>query len=440
MVAFFDEIIGGSNKKVVKIPYNKSQLTLEIDNPKAILTAKMHGLVPDKTPEEIITDALRNPIDSLPLCKLAEGKQVITIITSDHTRAVPSKITLPIILAELRKGNPNADIRIIIATGLHRATTALEQRAMFGDEIVDNEKIFINDANASQFVDLGGLPSGAGCEVNKLAVECDLLISEGFIEPHFFAGFSGGRKSVLPGISSKESINENHCFKAIAHPLSTTGVLKDNPVHQDMLVAAEKAKLAFILNVALNSKKQVLAAFAGDMHSAHAKGVEYVTECSVCEKVLGDIVITSNGGYPLDQNLYQTPKAMSTAALCAKPGGVIIMCAGCADGVGGENFERIMLSGDPAEIENSLSKIPPKETIPEMWNAQVLLRILLKHKVILVSDMSAEIISKMNMIAAESLAEALTLAKKLKGEDAEIVVIPDGVTVLCKDCILTPMP
>ena len=181
--------------KTISIPYYTSTLDLHVDeaNLKAVVTAKMHEYKAGKTEVELVHEALEHPIASPRLRDLAKGKQKVVLVTSDHTRAVPSKITLPILLDEIRQGNPDADITILIATGLHRPTTEEEQRRMFGDAIVDHEKIAINNAfDPDQFIHMGVLPSGADFNVNKLAAECDLLVTEGFIEPHFFAGFSGG--------------------------------------------------------------------------------------------------------------------------------------------------------------------------------------------------------------------------------------------------------
>ena len=271
-----------------------------------------------KTEVELVHEALEHPIASPRLRDLAKGKQKVVLVTSDHTRAVPSKITLPILLDEIRQGNPDADITILIATGLHRPTTEEEQRRMFGDAIVDHEKIAINNAfDPDQFVHMGVLPSGADFNVNKLAAECDLLVTEGFIEPHFFAGFSGGRKSILPGICSQETVNENHSYKAISSPYANTGVLEHNPIHEDMLAAAKMVNVQFIFNVALDGQKKIIAAWAGDLEKAHAEGVAFIRKWSQCPSITGDIVVTSNGGYPLDQNLYQSPKAVATAEACA---------------------------------------------------------------------------------------------------------------------------
>ena len=303
-------------------------------------------------------------------------------------------------------------------------------RAMFGDDIVDHERIVVNDAfKPEDFVRVCALPSGASFCVNRIAAECDLLLAEGFIEPHFFAGFSGGRKSILPGVCSEETVNENHSFQAIAHANARTGVLEQNPIHTDMIFAARAVKLAFILNVALNEQKRVIAAFAGDMEEAHETGTRFIRALSRIEPVTGDIVVTGNAGYPMDQNLYQASKSADTAECCAGEDGVIIVCASCCDGMGGEHFERLIRSGSPAEIEKALAKIPPKQTIPEQWVAQIYARIMKKHLLILVSGLEHDTVRQAGMVPADSPDEALTLAYYIKGRDASVVVIPNGISV-----------
>nr|WP_319487789.1 nickel-dependent lactate racemase [uncultured Caproiciproducens sp.] len=420
--------------KTIKIPYYTSSMDLHIEenNLEAIITAKMYESDEKRSQKEIVREALEHPIGSKKLRELAVGKNKFVLVTSDHTRAVPSKITLPILLSEIRAGSPNADITILIATGLHRETTEAEQRKMFGAFIVDHEKIAVNKAfQTKDFVYVCKLPSGANFNVNHLAMECDLLVTEGFIEPHFFAGFSGGRKSILPGICSQQTVNENHSFQAIASPYAKTGVLNHNPIHEDMVCAARAVNVQFILNVAQDSEKNIIAAFAGDLEQAHEEGCRFIRELSQCPVVTGDIVITSNGGYPLDQNLYQSPKAVATAEACAGEDGVIIMCASCIDGMGGTYFEKLIVSGTVDEIEEYLSKIPPAKTIPEQWCAQIYSRILKKHKIILVTTyLSHDLVRKANIIPASSPDEALEMAYRIKGKDAHVVVIPDGVSVL----------
>ncbi len=420
--------------KTFSIPYHTGHRKFLIPdaNIRAVLSARLHDYIPTSSQEELVRQALANPIGTPRLRELSAGKRKVVLVTSDHTRSVPSRITLPILLEEIRAGAPNADITILIATGLHRPTTVEEQKRMFGEEIVAKEKIRINNAfNPVDFVNVCRLPSGADFRVNRLAVECDLLLAEGFIEPHFFAGFSGGRKSILPGICAQETVNQNHSFQAIASPHARAGVLERNPIHEDMVYAARRVNTAFICNVALNAKKEIIAAFAGDLEQAHEAGCDFIRSQSQCEAVQGDIVITSNGGYPLDQNLYQTPKAASTAAACAGEDGVIILCAGCADGIGGEHFEELMLSGSVDEIERRLSAIAPEKTIPEQWCAQIYARILRKHPVIVCSDMlDSELIRKAHMLPARTPEEALDIAFRLKGADASVVLIPDGVSVM----------
>ena len=419
--------------KTIQLPYGHATLDLHVEEEhlEALVETKMGELEPSPSEEELVRQALAQPLGTPCLSELARGKHNIVLVTSDHTRAVPSRITLPLELAEIRRGNPDAQITILVATGLHRVTTPEEQRRMFGDKIVDEEHIVCNNAfDPTQFVDMGTLPSGASFKVNRVATECDLLICEGFIEPHFFAGFSGGRKSILPGICAEETVKENHSYQAIASPYALTGVLQHNPIHEDMVVAARRVGVAFILNVALNAKKQVIGAWAGDLEEAHAAGVDFVRTWSQCPPVVGDIVVTTNGGYPLDQNLYQSPKAVATAEACAGEDGVIIMCCSCLEGMGGSHFAELIQMGTPEEIDAYLSTIPAKQTIPEQWCPQIYARILHKHQMILVSGLEPDVVRRCNMIPAATPDEALALARQIKGPDARVVVIPDGVSVL----------
>ena len=420
--------------RTIPVPYYTGHMDLHVaeENLRAVITARGDDYDPGRSEEALVREALEHPIGTPRLRELARGKRRVTLVTSDHTRAVPSRLTLPLLLEEIRAGSPDAEITILIATGLHRPTTEAEMRKMFGDGIVDRERIAVNHAfQPEEFTPMGTLPSGAEFHVNKLAADCDLLVCEGFIEPHFFAGFSGGRKSILPGICNETTVNENHSYKAISSPWSVAGELERNPIHLDMVTAARRVNVQFILNVAQNSEKKVIGAFAGDLEEAHAAGVAFVRQLAQRPAVTGDIVVTSNGGYPLDQNLYQTPKAVSTAEACAGEDGIIIMSASCVDGMGGTFFEKLIVRGTVDEIDSYLSQIPPKETISEQWCAQIYSRILKKHRVILVTTyLDRETVERANMLHASSLDEALEMAYAIKGRDAGVVVIPDGVSVL----------
>jgi nickel-dependent lactate racemase len=422
----------------VKIPYSKGFIDLEVSDKNLIgvLESKAHHFKTEDDQVTIARKALENPIGSPRLKDLAKGKNNIVIITSDHTRPVPSKITMPLLLEEIRSGNPEADITILIATGFHRLTTTEEMINKFGEEIIKNERFINHDCrDLDSLVEVGTLPSGGKLILNKLAMEADLLISEGFIEPHFFAGFSGGRKSVLPGVASGTTVLANHCSKFIASDFARAGVLEGNPLHRDMVYAAEAANLAFILNVVIDSEKRIINAFAGHRTEAHETGCKFVSELANVQAQPADIAITSNGGFPLDQNIYQSVKGMTAAEATAKKDGIIIIAAACNDGHGGEAFYNTFLENPTAQsIMDKIMQIPMESTIPDQWESQILARILINHKVILVTDQcDPKMVTDMKMLHAYTLEEALKMAYEIKGEAATVTVVPDGVSVIVRN-------
>ena len=419
----------------VEIPYHRTRLQLDI--PEQELLGVYHSRLPEAVADENgeIERALRHPIGSRRLCDLAARSSRAVVICSDHTRPVPSKAIIPPLLAELRRNNPQIDITLLIATGFHRATTRAELAAKFGDEIVAREKIVVHDSGApKQMIEIGRLPSGGRLLINRLAAECDLLVAEGFIEPHFFAGFSGGRKSVLPGIASRETVLANHCAEFIADPGARTGNLEGNPIHRDMISAARQAKLAFIVNVVIDSSKRVVKAFAGGCEAAHAAGVEFLNRYAGVEVPAADIVITSNGGYPLDMNVYQSVKGMTAAEAVCRPGGVIIMAASCIDGHGGESFYRTLArAASPEEILKYTAEVPRHATQPDQWEFQILARILSRYHVIVVtSDCDHQMLREMMLDPAATLPEAYARAREIAGSGAKVAVIPDGVSVIAR--------
>jgi len=426
-----------NKSETIRIPYAKGymELTLDENRINGVLTSKAHEFVSNQTEEQIVLDALEHPIESKRLSELAKNSRRVLLITSDHTRPLPSKVTLPILLNELRSQNTDVEIKILIATGFHRPTTKEEMIYKFGSGIVNNEQIFNHNCNdADNLVYKGILPSGGELWLNSLIDWADLIVSEGFIEPHFFAGFSGGRKSILPGIASKSTVFSNHCSEFIASNYSRTGNLESNPIHADMLFAANAARLAFILNVVIDSNKKVIKAFAGHPEEAHKLGCEFVLQLSTVEAVNADIVITSNGGYPLDQNIYQSVKGMTAAEACVNDGGVIIIAAACSDGNGGEEFFRWFAhSSSPVEVADKIACISQDQTIADQWQAQILARVLMKCAVIVVTDMcDSSLITDMHMLHAETLEKAMEIADGLVGSDTGITVIPDGVAVIVK--------
>lgn len=417
----------------LKIPYYRGSIELGTEglNVRAILEPT-YARSEKADADHVVRNALLHPVGTSRLRDLARDKARVVVVTSDHTRPMPSRITLPALLTEIRAGNPRAQITILVATGLHRPTTEQELRQMFGESIVDNEEIVVHQADKTEdCIELGLLPSGNPFAVNRRALEADLLICEGFIEPHFFAGFSGGRKSILPGICSADTIKAFHSARMIAHPRTKVGMLDGNIVHADAVYAARRVNVGLVLNVALNPDKELVAAFAGDLEQAHLLGCDHVAGQQRVPGVMADIVITSNGGYPLDQNLYQCSKAISTAAQCANAGGVIIMVASCTDGIGGMGFERLMLMGNAKSTLELIHSLTVSETIPEQWCAQVLLDIMLQHTLILVTNhLSHDVVKRMGIVPASTIGEALCTALRLKGADAGIAIIPDGVSTI----------
>ena len=310
--------------------------------------------------------------------------------------------------------------------------------AKFGEEICAKERIVVHDCDDEEMlVELGTLPSGGKCVVNRLAVEADLLVAEGFIEPHFFAGFSGGRKSVLPGIAGRTTVLANHCAEFIANEFARTGVLENNPIHRDMLWAADKAGLAFIVNVVLNGEKEAIFATAGHPVHAHKKGTDFLASLCQVKTEKTDVVISTNGGYPLDQNLYQAVKGMTAAESAVKQGGVIVMLAKSDDGIGGEHFYKQLSCGKaPEEIIAEFLARDRDSTEPDQWQSQIFARVLARARVIYLSDLPDKTVREMNMIPAHSIDQALKLAEELLGKkDYSLTLIPDGVAVIVSSAL-----
>jgi len=419
---------------LVKFPYGTQHIEYDIPDSrfKAELLSQMHHYKPEHSPQDLVIRALESPIGTPKLSVMAEGKKNVVIICSDLTRPVPSKVIIPPMLAEIRKGSPDADITLLISTGCHRLTTEEELERKFGPEIMKNEKIVIHDCDNSEMVNIGKLPSGGTMIVNKLAMEADLLCAEGFIEPHFFAGFSGGRKSIFPGVASRKTVTYNHNAEFIAHPRARTGILEGNPIHTDMLYAARIARLDFICNVVINSDKEAIYAVAGDLDKAHIAGTEFLAGRCQVKAVPADIAISTNGGYPLDQNIYQAVKGMTAAEATVKKGGVIIQLAKSNDGHGAPEFHRTFREEkDLDRMLDVFMKTPKENTRADQWQSQILARILKHAKVIYVSDTPDEMVQDFQMIPAHSIAEAVKTAEEiLQNPNASITAIPDGVSVV----------
>ena len=420
--------------KTVSFPYGRDFLTYNIPDSrfKGELVSRIHHYKAVKSQEELVRDALAHPIGTPTLRVMAEGKKKVTLITSDHTRPVPSGIIVPQMLAEIRRGSPGADITILVATGSHRVTSSSELEDKFGPDLVKREKIVVHNCDSSKMANLGKLPSGGEIIINELAVGADLLVSDGFIEPHFFAGFSGGRKNVFPGIAGRRAVLYNHNAEFIAHPAARTGIVEGNPIHVDMLYAARKARLDFICNVVINAAKEVIYAVAGDCDLAHRDGVAFLLGKCRAGPIPADIVISTNGGYPLDQNIYQAVKGMTAAEATVKKGGVIIHLAKSNDGHGGPEFHKTFAEEKDLDrmMETSM-KTPKESTRCDQWESQILARVLKHATVIYISDAPDTLVRDFHMIPAHSIDEAVKIAEEILGNsEASITVIPDGISVV----------
>ncbi|MBQ9725989.1 MAG: nickel-dependent lactate racemase [Kiritimatiellae bacterium] len=419
----------------LRIPSGRS--FAEADVPDDRLIGVFSPSLPPPAADPLVeTDrALDAPSGSPRLEELASRAATATLLCSDHTRPVPSRVLVPALLRRLRLGNPDIRVTLLVGTGCHRASTGAELAEKFGPDVAMRERIVVHDAgDAAAMADLGRLPGGGTLKVNRLAVETDLLLAEGFVEPHFFAGFSGGRKSVLPGVAARETVLANHCGAFIADPRARLGSLEGNPVHRDMVAAARAARLAFVLNVAIDPGKRIVRAFAGGFEAAHAEAVAFLRRhVGVRVPEAADVCVTGNGGAPLDQNVYQCVKCMAAAEPVTREGGCIVVCAECADGHGGESFFRMLRDIEPAQMLRRFAAVPAEKTEPDQWQAQILARIALTRGVVFVTpERNHAMLRQMRFRAAATLDEGLALARALcgRGDAARIAALPDGVSVV----------
>jgi nickel-dependent lactate racemase len=372
-------------------------------------------------------EAMRHPIGTGPLKEMVKATDKISIVISDLTRPTPNHKLVPWILEELNHV-PKEQFVIINGTGSHRDNTREELIQMLGEEVVNNVRIIHNNAfdkNTQSY--LGTTSYGAEVYLNKEYCESDIKIVTGFIEPHFFAGFSGGPKGIMPGIAGIDTIMHFHNARMIGDKSSTWGKIEGNPVQGEATEAALMAKPDFMLNVTLNGDKEITNYFAGDVIKAHRAGCEYVREHSMaaCEEPF-DIVITSNSGYPLDQNLYQAVKGMSAAQKIVKKGGTIICAAECSDGLPshGNYAEILKMKPTPQEILDMISN--PEFSIFDQWQVQKQALIQVWADVYVYSTLSNEDIENAMFQPTDSIEKTVEELLEKHGKNARIAVMPLG--------------
>lgn len=415
--------------KQVRLPYGDSFLNIDIPERFAgsVLTSKyVRGLENER---KAILESLEKPLECAPLRSLVHGSDKVVIITTDNTRACPDDRIVPVILTVLEEIIPRENITIVIALGLHSPLGKEELSGKLGRDIVERYNVVNHDP--AQTVYLGETSRGIPVEVFSRVIEADFRISTGFIEPHFFAGFSGGRKSIAPGVSSARSIRRNHNYSMLDHPCARAGILRDNPIHEDMVEQSRMAGLDFIVNVLLNVDDEITHVFSGDPESAHETGCRVARENVTLplEKPV-DITITTNGGAPLDLDFYQTCKAIDTAAQITRDGGMIIVAAACNQGIGPEEFRRLHTSArSPEDVLEKLSN-SCDQAEGVSWQNQILARAQLNHRVFLYSGLDDNLVTPMKVNPIHSIEEELDKALTIFGNELSLAVIPQGPLVL----------
>ena len=409
----------------VWLPYGKTEVCVRVPTRNFLgsIEPKEKEGVPDAVLE--IKRALNEPIGSKRLDEIVKPEDKVAIVVDDATRPAPSHLMVPPLLEELNNaGVKDENITIIFACGTHKAVTREEAVKLLGEAVLNRVKTLSHDCRASNLVYVGTTKKyGTKVYLNRVFAEADVKILTGDIGFHYYAGYGGGRKSVLPGVSGEETIKHNHAM--LLHPNAKTGVLDGNPVHEDMVEAARLAKVDFILNVVINSEKEVVKAFAGDVEQAFHEGVKLVDEMyRIPVDRKADIVVVSPGGYPADVNLFQAYKGVDNALEIVKRGGVIILVAECPEGHGNQVFYDWMVKfKDLKAVQREIKR----NFVLGGHKAYYLMKALRKAQIFLVSampDYYATNIFKLK--TARAVNDALNEAFSIVGKNAKVWVMPYG--------------
>lgn len=327
-----------NNVTKVNFLYGSGQVELEIPDRNFLGLLDAKPIAGVTNPNSVVSEAIQNPIKSPSLREIAQPGQTVAIVVDDHTRGLPCHILINPIVEQLqRAGVEETDITIIFGTGTHRATTQEEQQQLLCDVSCQGYRVEVHNCDAADLVHVGTTSYGTEVEINRVFHEADLHLLTGDIGYHYYAGFGGGRKSLLPAVAGRTAINKNHGM--LTHPKAVTGNLEGNPIHLDMTEAAKLARVDFIVNIVRNTHKEIVSAFAGDLEQAFLEGVKITDEMGRVEiQERADIVITS-AGYPKDINLYQGTKAMVHALGAVRDEGVLIALLECREGIGHKVFE-----------------------------------------------------------------------------------------------------
>ena len=409
----------------VNLAYGSGHLPIEVPNDRTtvIEPANITGLADEQA---AVLGALQKPIGSQPLLERISPDTKICIAFTDIPRATPNDRIIPWLLEHL--GGPNDNITLLNQLGTHRPNTKEELETMLTPEVVANYRVLNHEPeNPDALVQVGTTADGTPALLNRHIVEADLRIITGFIEPHFFAGFSGGVKGIMPGCAGLETVMSNHGAKNIGDPQATFGITEGNPLWEELRDIALKAGPSFLFNVTLNEQRDITNVFAGDIIEAHKSGCAFVKKSAM--QPVGqafDIVVTTNSGYPLDLNLYQGVKGMSAGARVLKEGGTLILAAECREGVpGGSPLDELLRSAD--SIEEILAKLStPGFVRPEQWQAQIQALVQRRAEVLVCCELDDATLRACHLApCADINAEVAKRLAKL-GADARVAVLPQG--------------
>ena len=413
--------------------YHKQGLEVELPdrNVKAVLSKP--AVAPLQKVEEVLADALESPIASRPLCEIARGKRDAVIVVSDVTRPVPNEVLLPPIIKTLiEAGIPRKAITVLIATGLHGPNEGSLLDKMLGSETARSMKVGNhNGRDMRSHSYLGKTASGMRVYIDRRYADAELKVLTGLVEPHFMAGFSGGPKAILPGLAAAETIGAFHGYRLLADERCRTGNVADNPMQSELAAVAKMAGADFICNVTLNEGRQITGVFCGDVIEAHRAGCERARqECAAYVDRKVDIAVTSSAGFPLDATYYQASKGICAPLDIIKPGGMIIVAAGCADGIGSREYETLLMdTGTPEALRRRLSTTDT--WVIDQWNAQMVLRACAKARVLFFSEgVSREKLRRCLVEPVDSVEQAVEIVLAQFGPDASIAVIPEGPYVI----------
>ncbi len=410
----------------IRLEYGTDGLTVDLPGSDiTVLNPQFVDGVPDE--QSGFRTAVRRPVEGRPLREAVAASDRVAVVVPDITRPLPSSRLLPWLFDELSHV-PAGNFTIVIGTGSHRINTPEELASMLGAGILKRYRVVNHDAHDRTTLELAGRTDGGrSVLMSRDYVRADRRIVLGFIEPHFMAGFSGGYKAVFPGVADIDSIMHYHRASVIGDPRSTWGQLEDNPTQDQIRLFGSLLPVDFCVNVTLNRYRQITGFFCGDVLAAHREGAAFArsTAMVACERPFA-VVVTTNGGYPLDQNLYQSVKGMSAAAQIVEPGGLIVAASRCNDGFPDHGNFRKLLFGHPSPTAILETIAAPGFSLYDQWEAQLLALIRTRARVGLYSEIPAAEVERAHLEPVNDIPGFVAGELRALGADAPVAVLPEG--------------